>query len=523
MSTDISRRQFACSAAAASLSALLPQGVFAQAPAPQKVVIRADAEIGTVRPEFHGHFAEHLGSCVYGGLWVGKKSPIANEDGYRKAALDYLKALGVPVLRWPGGCFADDYHWRDGIGPAEKRPKRVNIHWGGYVEDNSFGVHEFMGLCRKIGAEPYLAGNVGSGTPGELRDWVEYCNFPSGSTLADERAANGSPEPFNVRYWGVGNENWGCGGPMTPERYGELYQNFANYLRSFGGTRLFLVACGPSGNDMRWSRGLLATLAGNSPNPRLPQGWSTHYYEGGSKEPTQFTVEAMNEQFRLFPRVEQTIVAQRALLDSYDPRRRCGIILDEWGVWDQIPREDEKRYGRLWQQSTMRSAVAAGLGLNIFNRQADKLYMANIAQMVNVLQSVLLTDGPEGKNCVRTSTYWAFMLFKPHRSKTAVQVETGSSDPLGLSVSASRGGSELVVSLVNPSDKNNVEVDCTLRGVTARRGRAEVLHHADWNAYNGFDNPDTIVPKPHEVAVEGTRLRVMAPALSIVTATVEIA
>src|SRR5579872_1322796 len=359
MANKVSRRHFAQAAAAASITSLLPR-IGASPAAAQKVNILADSEIGVVRPEFHSHFAEHLGSCVYGGLWVGKDSPIPNINGYRKDVVTWLKELGVPVLRWPGGCFADDYHWRDGIGP--KRPKRVNLHWGQYVEDNSFGIHEFVGLCKLIGAEPYIAGNVGSGDPRELRDWVEYCNYPSGSTLADERAANGSPEPFHVRYWGVGNENWGCGGPMTPEYYGQMYRLFTNYMRNTGGTRLFLVACGPNGNDMNWARGLLSTIG----RGRLPDGWSTHSYEGGTMQPTKFDANAMNTQFKLFQRLEDTIVGQRALLDTYDPQRRVGVIFDEWGVWDQIPRDDEKTKGRLWQQSTMRSAVGAGLGLNIF-------------------------------------------------------------------------------------------------------------------------------------------------------------
>jgi alpha-N-arabinofuranosidase len=516
MAKEFSRRRFAQAAAAASLGGWIPR--IAAAPAAgQKITVLADSDIGAVRPEFHSHFAEHLGSCVYGGLWVGKDSPIPNINGYRRDAVTWLKELGIPVLRWPGGCFADDYHWRDGIGPAAKRPKRVNLHWGQYVEDNSFGIHEFIGLCRLIGAEPYLAGNVGSGEPRELRDWVEYCNYPSGSSLADERAANGSPEPFNIKYWGVGNENWGCGGPMTPEHYGEMYRIFTNYMRNLGGTRLFLVACGPNGNDMAWARGLLNTIG-----RRLPDGWSTHSYENGTMPPTGFDAEGMNTQFKLFRRLEDTIVAQRALLDSYDPQRRCGVIFDEWGVWDRIPAEDEKTKGRLWQQSTMRSAVGAGLGLNVFNRQADKLYMCNIAQIVNVLQSVILTDGPEGKRAVRTSTYYAFQLFKPHRSNTAVRVEAETGDGLGLSVSASKKPGELVISFVNPSAKNDMEIDCTLRGVSARSGSAQILHHTDLNACNGFDNPDTLVPRAHQIGVQGSQLKLTAPALSVITATVQV-
>src|SRR6516164_9239982 len=241
MSTSISRRGFAQTAAAAGLSALLPRGVVRAATAPKKAAVLAEETIGRVKPEFHSHFAEHLGSCVYGGMWVGKNSPIPNVNGFRKEVVDYLKELGVPVLRWPGGCFADDYHWREGIGP--KRPKRVNIHWGNYVEDNSFGTHEFIAFCRLIGAEPYFAANVGTGSPQEMRDWIEYCNYPSGSALADERATNGSPEPFRVKYWGVGNELWGCGGNMTPEQTALEYRHFASFARTFGDTRPFLVGC----------------------------------------------------------------------------------------------------------------------------------------------------------------------------------------------------------------------------------------------------------------------------------------
>jgi alpha-L-arabinofuranosidase len=271
------------------------------------------------------------------------------------------------------------------------------------------------------------------------------------------------------------------------------------------------------------------------------QGYSMHFYENGTRAPEDYTPETMYAQFNIFPRVEQSLIEQRTLLDTYDPARRIGLILDEWGVWDRIPRSDEERYGRLWQQATMRSAVGAALGLDIFNRQAEKLYMCNIAQMVNVLQSVLLTDGPEGKNCVRTANYWAFMLYKPHRSKTAVKVEYDGyklpvlppsggrggrggqlpEAPPELSMSASRQGSEMVVSLVNPRHDSDMDVDCELRGVTARGGRAQILHDPDLNAFNSFDNPDRLTLKPHEISAEGNRLRVTLPALSVVTATLQ--
>ncbi len=533
MPLNLTRRQFARAGAAASLAALLPRGVVGNTASAKKVAIHADREIGLVRPEFHSHFAEHLGSCVYGGIWVGPKSPVENVNGFRKAAVDYLKELGVPVLRWPGGCFADDYHWREGIGA--KRPKRVNIHWGNYIEDNSFGTHEFIAFCRLIGAEPYFAANVGTGSPQEMRDWIEYCNFPAGSALADERAANGSPEPFRVKYWGVGNELWGCGGNMTPQQAALEFRRFASFARTFGDTRLYLVGCGPNGNDARWTRGFMDTLA----DTRLrPQGYSFHFYENGTMPPDHFTPEAMYQQFNIFPRVEQAVVEQRALLDTYDPARRMGLILDEWGVWDRIPASDEQRNGRLWQQSTMRSAIGAALGLNLFNRQADKLYMCNIAQMVNVLQSVLLTDGPESPKCVRTTTYHAFMLFKPHRGKTAVHVEADGNrlpepaagpgrgmqqqaPPPDLSVSASRQEGTLAISFVNPRHDVDMDVDCALHGFSGRSGRAQILHDPDLNAANGFDAPDRITVKPHEVTVEGGRVRLHLPAMSVATVTVQ--
>src|SRR5882724_9429587 len=245
MAFTLSRRQFVRNAATVSLLPFVPRFLGAEASSAQRILVRSDAEIGLVRPEFHGHFAEHLGSCIYGGLWVGKNSPIANINGYRKLAVEYLRELGVPVLRWPGGCFADDYHWRDGVGEPGKRPKRVNIHWGGYTEDNSFGTHEFVELCRLIGAEPYFAGNVGSGSPDELRNWMEYCNYPAGSELSDERGRNGSPEPFRIKYWGVGNELWGCGGNMTPGEYADYYRRFTTFLPKFGDVQPFFIACGP--------------------------------------------------------------------------------------------------------------------------------------------------------------------------------------------------------------------------------------------------------------------------------------
>src|SRR5262245_9506716 len=518
MAHELTRRGLLAGAAATAAAVLTSRRGLGSPAAAQTVSIDLARDIGLIRPELHGHFAEHLGSCIYGGLWVGKNSPIPNINGYRKQAVEYLRELGVPVLRWPGGCFADDYHWRDGLGPYAQRPKRCNIHWGGYVEDNSFGTHEFIGLCRLLNAEPYLAGNVGSGSPRELREWIEYCNYPSGSTLSDERAANGSPEPFHIRYWGVGNESWGCGGDMKPEEYASLYRDFAVYCREFGGTKPFLVASGPSGNDLRWSRGFMDGLRGSQ-----PQGLSMHYYTGGRDRATEFTPEHANDQLSIYARVEQAITQQRSLLDSYRDGEKIGLILDEWGVWDRIPAEDEKRYGKLWQQSTLRSAVAAGLGLNIFNRLADKLYMCNIAQIMNVLQSLLLSDGPTGEHCVRTTTYHAFALFKPHRSQRAVRVETESPSPLGLSASASKGEKQLVLSLVNPRHDADLQVECTIVGNSAKSGTAQILRDKDMNACNTFEQPDRVTLQSHPVQVNGAKVQLDLPRMSVATVVLQTA
>lgn len=519
MFAQISRRKFLSATAALSAASVVPDWLHAAPVAStstQRLVIRTDNEIGRIRPELHGQFVEHLGSCIYGGIWVGKDSPIENIGGYRKQMIEYLKELGVPVLRWPGGCFADDYHWQEGIGPAKLRPRRPNLNWGNVIDDNSFGTHEFIGLCRLIGAEPYLAGNVGSGSPTELREWIEYCNFPSGTTLSDLRAANGSPEPFRVKYWGVGNESWGCGGDMRPEYYGDLYRQYAAYLKTFGGTEPYLIASGPSGDDVHWTRGLLDTLQG-----RLPDGLSMHYYSGGEQVATKFDTEHMKKQLAIFAHVEQSIVHQREVINGYYHGDKVGLILDEWGVWDQIPHEDEVKRGQLWQQSTMRSGVAAGLGLNLFNRQADKLAMCNIAQMVNVLQSLLITDGPEGKECVRTTTYYAFQLFKAHRSRMAVHVEMEESSPLGLSVSASTGEGSVILSLVNPSADAGLHVDTLLHDRNAQSVTATLLHDADLNACNSFDTPNRIVPKSHPARIEGARVLMDLPPLSVATVIVK--
>ncbi len=520
--TDRSRRAFlrhaAMTAGALAVSPALSARADERVVPPsksQQIEVRDDIEIATIRPELHGQFIEHLGSCIYGGLWVGPESPLPNVRGIRADALRYLQALGVPVLRWPGGCFADDYHWRDGIGPVKDRPRTLNMNWGHVVEPNSFGTHEFMDLCRLLGAQPYLAGNVGSAPPEELRDWVEYCNYPSGTTLSDLRIRNGAREPFRVKYWGVGNESWGCGGNMRPQYYGELFRRYSSFLPSVGGTDLYLIASGPSGDDVRWTRGLLDTCADH-----LPDGLSMHYYEGGAAAPTDFTGAQATAQFRIFHAVEAAIRHQREVLNGYRNGDQIGLILDEWGVWDAIPQHDP--HGELWQQSTMRSAVAAGLGLNLFNRNADRLYMCNIAQMVNVLQSLLLTDGAHGKSAVRTTTYYAFLLFKGHRGNMALSASNDDASPDAVSVSASRAPhGRLLVSMVNPSVAQAVTATVAFRGVTSGSCRGQLLHATNLNSYNSFEKPDTVTPSIFVPHWKHGRLVADLPPLSVATVTVD--
>ena len=514
MNRKMSRRAFVVGTGGAACSVVASRRILSAAVEPQRVTIHTADEIGTVKPELHGHFAEHLGSCVYRGLWVGKKSSIPNINGYRKQAVEFLKALGIPVLRWPGGCFADDYHWRDGIGPLARRPRSVNIHWGNYTEDNSFGTHEFIGLCRLIGAEPYLAGNVGSGSPRELRDWVEYCNYPKGSTLSDERSANGSPQPFSVKYWGIGNENWGCGGNMQPEEYAEHYRRFSTFVRPMGDVRPFYIACGPNKNDLDWTRRYFGSL-----RRVLPNGYSMHFYSNGAANATKFSVTDMQRQLSSFADLEKAIGEQRAVMDQFDRQKHVGLMIDEWGVWDRMVPDEEKKYGRLWQQITMRSAVAAALGLNVFHRQADKLVMCNIAQMVNVLHAILLTD--EDK-CIRTSTYYAFELLKPHRGAQSLRSEVADPAPLGLSVSASRKEKELTATFVNPKHDTPMSVECALSGASAAEATARILHDDDFNACNTFQQPDRLTPKKHEVSASGGTLRIDLPPLSVATAMVRL-
>jgi alpha-N-arabinofuranosidase len=457
--------------------------------------------IAAIHPNLYGHFMEHLGGCIEEGCWVGEDSAIAHTGGIRNDIVAALKTVRAPVIRWPGGCFADDYHWQDGIGPRDQRPRRVNMHWGEVIETNQFGTHEFLAFCRAVGAQPYLCGNVGSGTPRELRDWVEYCNFPGDSTLARQRAANGAPEPFGVHYWGVGNENWGCGGNFTPEDYGTEYRRFATYLRAWGGQELTLIACGPNGNDLDWTRRFFTKLRKDFWSGPPIHGFSAHYYCGTAGTATEYTEAQWYELLWKAIQMEPMVVQQRALLDAFDPERKIGLIVDEWGTWH--PPTPGRNPAFLWQQNTVRDALVAALTLDIFNRHADKVVMANIAQTINVLQALLLTDG---EKMLKTPTYHVYALYTAHQGAQSVRAHfqapeievarDGKARKLPtLSGSASVTKNTLTLTVVNTSATQQIEAGLRLHGgAHATEIQVSTLAYPDGDihAHNTHAAPDAV-------------------------------
>jgi alpha-N-arabinofuranosidase len=475
------------------------------------ITVLPDEPIGTIRPELHGQFAEHLGGCVYGGLWVGPDSAIPNDAGLRLDVLRALQRIRVPVLRWPGGCFADDYHWADGVGPVASRPRRFNAWWGHDVEDNRFGTHEFLRLCQLIGSKPYLAGNVGTGTPAELKDWVEYTCFPGDTTLARRRATDGHAAPYDVRYWGVGNESWGCGGSMTAAEYAGQYARFATYLNTF--TRppthlpLYLIAAGPDRNNLDWTREFFTTLANRRPGDTAIHGYGAHYYAGSAGTATEFTADQWYHLLHNAVGVEQLIVEQRALMNEMPAARHVGLILDEWGTWH--PPTLGKWVNHLWQQNTLRDALVAALTLDLFNRHADKLVMANIAQVTNVLQAMVLTDGDR---MALTPTYHVFDLYKHHQAGTSLRTVVTCGEvrfakgnavaklPI-LSASASVKAGQLTLSVVNVHTSWPIQATLDLSGRTLADVTIDTLTDDDLTAHNTFDAPDRLTPRraaPHD-------------------------
>lgn len=500
------------------LALLAAMPMFAQ----QKTTITVHPDQGKeiISKNIYGQFAEHLGTCIYGGLWVGENSNIPNIQGYRKDVLQALKNLKVPVLRWPGGCFADEYHWMDGIGPKENRPKMVNNNWGGTVEDNSFGTHEFLNLCELIGCEPYISGNVGSGTVEEMAKWVEYMTSEQGSPMAKLRKENGREKPWKVKYFGVGNESWGCGGSMRPEYYSDLYRRYSTYCRNYDGNRLFKIASGASDYDYNWTETLMKNVG------HRMDGLSLHYYtvtgwNGSKGSATKFNDEDYYWALGKCLEVEQVVKKHIAIMDKYDPKKQIALMVDEWGTWwDEEPGTIR---GHLFQQSTMRDAFVASLTLDVFHKYTDRVKMTNIAQIVNVLQSMILTK--EDK-MVLTPTYHVFEMYKVHQDATYLPMELNCEKKVVrdnrivpmVSATASRDANGVIhISLSNIDLKETQEVDLSLENVKAKNVTGRILTAANIGDYNSFENSGAVTPKEFTaIKVNKGNLKVTLPAKSIV-------
>lgn len=488
-----------------------------------KFIINACNKKSKINKEIYGHFSEHLGRCIYEGVYVGENSPIANTNGMRNDVVNALKEIQIPVLRWPGGCFADEYHWMDGIGPKEKRKRMVNTHWGGVVEDNSFGTHEFMDLCRQLGCEPYVNGNVGSGTVEEMQNWVEYMTFDGVSPMAELRTKNGSAKPWKLKYFGVGNENWGCGGNMRPEYYADLYRRYQTYVRNYGDNKIVRIACGANSGDYNWTE-VLMNIAG-----KFMDAISLHYYTvpgtwSNKGSATKFGEDEWYTTLFKTLKMEELVTRHAAIMRHYDPENRVGLIVDEWGTWYDV--EPGTNPGFLYQQNTMRDALVAGINLNIFNKHSDVVVMANIAQLVNVLQAVILT---EGEKMLLTPTYHIFDMYKVHQEAVLLEsfietksigTETNSIPNLHESVSLTQDG-RINITLCNLSPDESYRIDTDIIGFKATDIQGRILTGAI-DDHNTFEAPENIRPKEFDQFTATDRgLTFEIPAVSVISLTLK--
>ena len=492
----------------------------------RKLTIDTNKTGEKINRNIYGHFSEHLGRCIYEGMFVGENSSIPNTKGMRNDVIEALRGIKVPVLRWPGGCFADEYHWMDGIGPKEQRKKMINTHWGGVVEDNSFGTHEFMELCSQIGCAPFVSGNVGSGTVREMSEWVEYMTFAGVSPMADLRKTNGREEPWSVPYFGVGNENWGCGGNMCAEYYARTYRHYQTYVREYGDNKIAKIACGPNVDDYNWTEVMMEQCHcreghRNGGNYRM-DGLSLHYYTcpGGWEERGSAVAFDETKYFQTLKdalRMDELVSNHSRIMDKYDPEKRVGLIVDEWGTWYDVA--EGTNPGFLYQQNTMRDALVAGLTLNIFNKHCDRVKMANLAQTVNVLQAVILTK--EDK-MIKTPTYHVFDLYKGHQdaqllesSVEAQNISSGGFTIPELHVSASRDEKGTVrATLVNLSPGTEQDIDCQLKGSVIKSASARVLT-GKIDAHNDFDTPERLKPQPFDINATDSELRFIIPPCAV--------
>ncbi|SFZ92000.1 alpha-N-arabinofuranosidase [Flaviramulus basaltis] len=482
-----------------------------------KVVINIQTQgTDTISKHIYGHFSEHLGRCIYNGLYVGEENKIIpNTEGVRNDIIAALKELQIPNLRWPGGCFADTYHWKDGVGPKEERPTIVNRWWGGTTEDNSFGTHNFLNLCEVLGAEPYLSGNVGSGTVQELIDWVQYTNHADKSPMADWRRENGREEPWNVKYWGVGNEAWGCGGNMTAEYYADLYRKYATFMAGWStNTKIFRIASGATDSDYHWTE----TLMKNVPH-ELMEAVALHDYavfDWVDKGPSvNFDEDVYFKTMDEALKMEEYVTKHIEIMDKYDPENKIALFVDEWGGWYDA--EPSVANGVLFQQNTMRDVMLAGTVLNTFNNHARRVKMANLAQVVNVLQAVILTDE---EKMILTPTYHVMNMYKVHQDATLLPSEINNNPEYRklptISVSASKDKNENThISLVNIDATKAHEVIINIDNI--KDISASILASEKIQDHNTFENPDKVKPENFtDFKVEDGKIIVTIPAFSLI-------
>lgn len=450
----------------------------------------------------YGHFSEHLGHCIYGGFWVSENSTIPNVRGIRIDVVKAMRNIKAPILRWPGGCFADEYHWMDGIGDPAKRPKTVNTTWGGVTEDNSFGTNEFMDFCKQLGCEPVICGNLGSGTVNEMSDWLEYLTSDGNDPMSNLRKANGREEPWKIKYWGMGNESWGCGGIMSSEFYSNEAARYSFFAKTYGEETLYKIFSSGLPEDYEWTETIMKKWSETDGWLQgYMSGYSLHFYTvndwNHKGSATDFTEDDWFATISRTLTMDELITKHSAIMDKYDPDKKIGLVVDEWGNWFDV--EPETNPAFLYQQNSLRDAMVAALNLNIFHKHA-RVYMANIAQMVNVLQSLILTDK---EKMILTPTYFVYKMYKDFQDATYLPIELSSEkykhssesiDAVSASCAITKEG-KIILSLVNVNAAKDIDVSCMLNGITPKNISGEILSAGTMNAHNTFKLPNDIHPE----------------------------
>jgi alpha-N-arabinofuranosidase len=514
---------------------LLVVAMAAPGAAAQKVQMSIDASKpgAKIDRNIFGQFAEHLGHGVYEGIWVGPTSKIPNTRGIRNDVVVALKALKVPDVRWPGGCFADEYHWRKGIGP--QRAVTLNPNWGGVIEPNTFGTHEFMDFLDQIGAEAYLSVNVGSGTPQEAAEWLEYLTTAQPTTLAKDRAANGHHAPYKIAFLGIGNESWDCGGNMTPDSYLNQLKIYSRFVRNFNPNQqdkqqMLKIAVGPGGSESRWTEWTEAIMKAYQSHTWSwdMNGLSMHSYTVVKWPPSYASVGFGEMEYAQILKstleMNDLIAKHSAIMDKYDPQKKVALVVDEWGGWyAPLPGSTP---GFLVQQNSLRDAILAALNLNIFAQHADRVRMANIAQMINVLQAMILTDR---EKMVLTPTYYVYKMYVPFQDATFVPVSFDPGTythgdimlPRVDAIAAKDRAGKLWLAITNVDPNQPAEIEVGLASINTKSAAGETLTASKVDSVNTFDAPSMVVPKPVSAKAQDGKITLKLAPKSITVIAVE--